>query len=211
MDDIKEKSKPRTGNWSLMDIKSWLSQNVNRQILNGANAALSTSLNLLWVDVPGSLLPSLWAKRAYRACSKQKNCVWWYLWICFGLRIDRILGRAKEHLKGGAKKVVITAPGSGVPTYVVGVNLDKYDPKELVVSIIYILYQRVRGKKKSDEITDFKCFVHYQLPSSPGEGHQWQIWNCGRLDDDSACHHSHAEDCRCSCKEGLAFWKECYK
>lgn len=42
--------------------------------------------------------------------------------------------KASVHLKGGAKKVVITAPSADAPMFVVGVNLDKYDPKYTVVS-----------------------------------------------------------------------------
>ena len=41
---------------------------------------------------------------------------------------------AKKHLEGGAKRVVISAPAKGdVPTYVMGVNHTKYDPKSDVV------------------------------------------------------------------------------
>jgi len=42
--------------------------------------------------------------------------------------------RASAHLKGGAKKVVISAPSADAPMFVCGVNLDKYDPKYQVVS-----------------------------------------------------------------------------
>ncbi|KNZ64406.1 glyceraldehyde-3-phosphate dehydrogenase, type I [Puccinia sorghi] len=42
--------------------------------------------------------------------------------------------KASAHLKGGAKKVIISAPSADAPMYVVGVNLDSYDPKETVVS-----------------------------------------------------------------------------
>jgi glyceraldehyde 3-phosphate dehydrogenase len=41
--------------------------------------------------------------------------------------------RASAHLKGGAKKVVISAPSADAPMFVCGVNLDKYDPKYTVV------------------------------------------------------------------------------
>merc|ERR1711990_149418 len=46
------------------------------------------------------------------------------------------MGGAGKHLTAGAKKVVITAPAKGndIPTYVVGVNADQYDPSANIVS-----------------------------------------------------------------------------
>lgn len=43
--------------------------------------------------------------------------------------------KAKEHLKGGAKKVVISAPSSDAPMFVLGVNHDKYESCMEVVSM----------------------------------------------------------------------------
>ncbi|XP_049849705.1 glyceraldehyde-3-phosphate dehydrogenase [Schistocerca gregaria] len=42
--------------------------------------------------------------------------------------------KASAHLAGGAKKVVISAPSADAPMYVVGVNLEAYDPSAKVVS-----------------------------------------------------------------------------
>ena len=37
---------------------------------------------------------------------------------------------AKKHLEGGAKKVIISAPGEGTPSFILGVNEEKYDSKK---------------------------------------------------------------------------------
>ncbi len=44
----------------------------------------------------------------------------------------RDLEGAKKHLKAGAKKVIISAPshGEGIPSFVLGVNADKFDAKK---------------------------------------------------------------------------------
>lgn len=44
----------------------------------------------------------------------------------------RTLELAKKHLKAGAKAVIISAPAKseGIPTFVLGVNEDKFDPKK---------------------------------------------------------------------------------
>lgn len=50
-----------------------------------------------------------------------------------GVFVDR--EGAGKHLQAGAKKVLITAPGKGdIPTYVVGVNADLYNPAEPIIS-----------------------------------------------------------------------------
>lgn len=42
--------------------------------------------------------------------------------------------KARLHLKGGAKKVVISAPSDNAPTFVMGVNEKDYKPEMDVVS-----------------------------------------------------------------------------
>ncbi|KAH9943775.1 glyceraldehyde-3-phosphate dehydrogenase [Amylocystis lapponica] len=44
------------------------------------------------------------------------------------------IDKASAHLKGGAKKVIISAPSADAPMFVCGVNLDSYDSKYTVIS-----------------------------------------------------------------------------
>ena len=44
------------------------------------------------------------------------------------------LEAAQEHLKAGAKKVVVSAPAKGVPTFLIGVNADKMKASDTIVN-----------------------------------------------------------------------------
>jgi len=56
-------------------------------------------------------------------------------YICESTGVFTAKAKAELHLKGGAKKVVISAPAKDeTPTFVLGVNEKDYDPKHTVIS-----------------------------------------------------------------------------
>lgn len=76
------------------------------------------------------LMLNVLAHRGYSLLLKSEN-----------LRFDSICifstsnSRAQAHLKGGAKKVIISAPSADAPMFVCGVNLDAYKSEYTVVRI----------------------------------------------------------------------------
>eukprot|EP00300_Choanocystis_sp_HF-7_P006728 c14871_g1_i1.p1 GENE.c14871_g1_i1~~c14871_g1_i1.p1 ORF type:complete len:348 (-),score=107.22 c14871_g1_i1:52-1095(-) len=54
--------------------------------------------------------------------------------VCESTGVFTTIDKAKAHLGGGAKKVIISAPSADAPMYVVGVNEDTYTPDVDVLS-----------------------------------------------------------------------------
>lgn len=76
------------------------------------------------------------------------------------------LDKAQAHIEGGAKKVIISAPSADAPMFVVGVNLEAYDP-EMKVSIILGLPTSLSDLFLSFSLDCLKRFVHHQLSGPP--------------------------------------------
>ena len=123
-----------------------------------------------------------------------KNLPWGKLGVeyvieCTGLFVD---DKAFEHLEAGAKKVIISAPAKGkdkqIPTFVMGVNNEKYDPaKDHVVSnascttnclapLVYVLLKEGIGIE-----TGLMTTIHaYTATQKTVDGPSKKDWRGGR-------------------------------
>jgi hypothetical protein len=141
MDASMDQSKPRMENSGLKGNPSPFLQSEILQTSTGPLLALNTSSNQRYFSV------------TFLSCFiiliivvLQQGCVHdsWEVRDSLGVSRTFVLisgDRASAHLKGGAKKVIISAPSADAPMYVCGVNLDKYDPKHTVVCpSLYLIY-----------------------------------------------------------------------
>jgi glyceraldehyde-3-phosphate dehydrogenase/erythrose-4-phosphate dehydrogenase len=85
------------------------------------------------------------------------------------------IDKASAHLKGGAKKVIISAPSADAPMFVCGVNLDAYKSDYSVVRLLQFFHTISPKTLKFADLTslclDFQRVVHDQLPRASCQGY----------------------------------------
>jgi glyceraldehyde-3-phosphate dehydrogenase/erythrose-4-phosphate dehydrogenase len=112
MASSKAKSTPRVANWSLMATT----------LTYMASGILQTS--------PGQRV----VLRYNSPICRFKQSVDGVQYIIESTGVFTTKDKAAAHLKGGAKKVIITAPSADAPMFVCGVNLDAYKSEYEVIS-----------------------------------------------------------------------------
>ncbi|KAI0223891.1 hypothetical protein L0F63_001789, partial [Massospora cicadina] len=77
-------------------------------------------------------------KRIVVYCEREPSKITWgaagATYVVESTGVFTTVDKAKAHLEGGAKKVVISAPSADAPMFVVGVNHTEYDPTVNIVS-----------------------------------------------------------------------------
>ena len=137
MDDSKDQSRYMGKNLLLTAIPSLSMPRGIPPLFRGVRSVLITSSSLRCV-MPSPIDDFIILSEQYHRVYSPRSTSQFEVFQKGDKNTHAFLGRASAHLKGGAKKVIISAPSADAPMFVCGVNLDKYDSKYTVVRVIQI-------------------------------------------------------------------------